>query len=424
MRLVLLTQYYPPETGAPQNRLSDLARRLAARGHDVRVLTALPNYPLGRVFEGWRGRLGGVDRVDGIPVLRSWILASPRKATVPQLAGYGSFALSSALAGLAALPARADVLMWESPPLFLAPTAWALARRLRARLVMNVSDLWPKAAVDLGVLKDRRLVAGFEALERWAYRSADLVTHQTDGLGTGIRTRWPGARTLLFPNGVDLDHFVRQPADGALRQSLGIPADVAVVGYGGNFGRAQALHQVVEAAACMVDRPVVFLLMGAGPCRPDVEARVRELGLANVRILDPVPRADLPALQSLWDVSVVPLADAGLMQESRPSKMFELMAMEVPFVFCGRGEGADLAAESGGATVVDAERPEALAAALGRWLDAGERSRRTAGRMARAFVAGRFDRAAIADRLEEALLGLLAPREPPAGRRVGEEPHG
>jgi glycosyltransferase involved in cell wall biosynthesis len=306
------------------------------------------------------------------------------------------------------LPRRADVLLWESPPLFLAPAAWLLAKRLGARLVMNVSDLWPKAAVDLGVLKDRRLRAFFESWEAWAYSSAALVTHQTEGLGAGIRSRSPGTRTLLFPNGVDLEHFRRRPVDPVLRRELGIPEGHLVVGYGGNFGRAQAMHQIVDAAAHLKGRDVTFLLLGAGPCRPEVELRARDLGLSNVLFRDPLPKSRMPDVQSLWDVSVVPLADAPLMHESRPSKMFELMAMEVPFVFCGQGEGADIALASEAATVVGAERPEALAWALARWLDAGQKSRCEAGRRGRAFVAEHFDRARIADALEAGLINLVA----------------
>src|SRR5687768_3641777 len=151
MRMTILTQYYPPEMGAPQGRLSALARELARRGHAATVLTAMPNYPAGRVDP----RYGGVfrrERMDGVDVVRAWIHPTLRTAFVPRVASYLSFALSSAAAGAAALP-RADYLLVESPPLLLGPTAVALARLKGARLIFNVSDLWPESAVRLGALK-------------------------------------------------------------------------------------------------------------------------------------------------------------------------------------------------------------------------------------------------------------------------------
>ncbi|HVM03285.1 MAG TPA: glycosyltransferase family 4 protein, partial [Acidimicrobiales bacterium] len=311
MRVVLLTQYYPPETGAPQARLADLARRLSAHGHEIEVVTAMPNYPTGSIFPGWRGLLLGAERDGGQVVLRSWLYTSPRPSTPRQLATYGSFATTAALTAPLRLR-RADVLLWESPPLFLAPTAALLRRRLGARLVMNVSDLWPQSAVDLGVLRSRRLLSLLEGWERWAYASADLVTYQTEGIGAGIERRAPAARRALFPNGVDLDRFRRRPARPELRAQLGLPESGPVVGYAGNFGRAQSLEQVVDAAALLEagGSPATFLLVGDGPRRQHVEERARSLGLAHVRFSRPWPASQMPELLSLFDAAVVPLADA------------------------------------------------------------------------------------------------------------------
>ena len=145
MKIAILTQYYPPETGAPQARLSDLARRLVERGHDVSVITAMPNYPVGRIFDEWRGRPVAREVRDGVVVLRSWMFAYKGPSVLRQLLSYFSFLLSSIITAPFRLR-RADILLWESPPLFLSIAAFILARRLRAKLVMNVSDLWPRSA--------------------------------------------------------------------------------------------------------------------------------------------------------------------------------------------------------------------------------------------------------------------------------------
>lgn len=416
MRLVILAQYYPPETGAPQSRLSDLATRLHRRGHDVTVVTAMPNYPSGRVFPEWRGRLLARETRDGVVVLRSWLATSARRSTFRQLLAYGTFALSAAVTAPLRLRA-ADVVLWESTPLFLAPTGYVLAKRLRTPLVMNVSDLWPRAAVEFNVLTDRRLIAVFEALERWAYRSADAVTCQTEAIAAGVRERCPDCRTALFPNGVDPERFDPSRTVAADRARFGLRADSFVVGYVGNFGRAHALHQVVEAAALMADRPdVEFLLMGDGPAHADIVAMSDRLGVTSIRFAAPVPVSDLPGVHAMLDAAVVPLADLALSAGVRSAKFFELAAMELPIVYCGRGEGAEIARRCG-SVVLDPERPSQLADALRALADLPLERRREMGRAARAHVVANFDRDVVADEMERLLLDVVANRSSRGTRR-------
>jgi hypothetical protein len=405
MHLVILTQYFAPETGAPQNRLGDLSRRLVARGHQVTVATAMPNYPTGRVRPEWRGRVLGREERDGARVLRSAIVPVAGGGAARQLLAYGSFAVSALLTA----PLRTgpvDVVMWESPPLFLAPTAWALARSRRARLVMNVSDLWPASAVQLGMIGPGRALRAVERLERWAYDTADLVLGQTEGILDGVRATRTSTPAALYPNGVDVEAWRPDPAARAgVRREMGLAESDVLVGYAGNFGRAQAFEQVLEAARLLGDRREVrFRIRGDGPQGQQVRAAA--VGLANVEVLPPVGPAALRREAQAWDLSVVPLADRPLFDGARPSKMFELMALGVPFVFCGRGEGAAVAVASGGALAISPEQPAELAAALTRLIGEDPDARRARAARMRAFAAEEYDRAAIAHRVEDLLLGL------------------
>jgi glycosyltransferase involved in cell wall biosynthesis len=404
LRLVILTQYYPPETGAPQGRLSDLATRLAARGHEVTVFTAMPNYPTGRVLPDWRGKVVARENRDGVEVKRSWIAPTATRSTPRQLWTYLTFAGSVTVTA----PFRlrwADVLLWESPPLFLAPTARLLAKRLGARLVMNVSDLWPRAAVDLGVIREGRLLAAFERLERRAYRRAALVSCQTEGVASGVRAREPSARTFVYPNGVDVARFDRSRVVPEDRAALGLRPGTFAVGYAGNFGRFQALDQVVDAAAALRHRDdIEFVMLGDGPCRDDVVARAR--GLDNLRVLDAVPNVRIPPILTALDAAIVPLANVPVQAGARPAKMFELAALEVPFVYCGSGEGAAIA-ERCAMPVVPPERPKELAAAIEELAALPEDRRARMGAAGRAHVVAHFDRADIAERMERELLALL-----------------
>ena len=151
MRIGILTQYYPPEHGAPQNRLHDLASRLAKKGAEIVVLTAMPNYPKGEVFESHKGKFICAETIDGVKVIRSYIFASKNKKTFIQLAVYFSFVFSSMLAGLFKF-GKLDYLICESPPLFLGFSAIFLKLITKAKLIMNISDLWPESAVQLGLI--------------------------------------------------------------------------------------------------------------------------------------------------------------------------------------------------------------------------------------------------------------------------------
>ena len=409
MRLVILTQYYRPETGAPQNRLADLARRARERGHEVIVLTAMPNYPSGTVRADHRRRLVASDEIDGVRVLRSWIHGHRGRGTVHQLLAYASFAASSLLTAPFRVR-RADVLLWESPPLFLAPTAELLARRMRARLVMNVSDLWPETAIDLGMIRGPRLVRFFMAMARRSYQRSDLVTGQTEGILEGIEAVAPGTPTLLVPNGVDCERFGPQSRDEELAARLGLAPGRRVVAYAGNFGRAQALEQVVAAAQQLLAArdDLVVLLVGDGPVKPAIVEAARGIDPDRLLLRPSVDAAEMPRLLGLIDVAVVPLADQPVFEGARPSKMFELLAAGVPFVFCGRGEGADLVVASGAARVVPPQAPDQLAVALGELLDLDRDERAQMVEAGRAWVRERFDREAIGAAVIDRLAELIA----------------
>ena len=411
MKLIILTQYYPPEHGAPQNRWHDLVRRWRTKGVEVTVLTAMPNYPGGEVFPAYKGRWSLREEVDGVPVVRSWIWASKKKGIIPQLRAYFSFVFSSMMVGLTSL-SKADFLMCESPPLFLGFTAVVLSLLKRAKLVMNISDLWPESAVQLGMLKPGPALSILEWFERFLYRSSVLVTCQTEGIVAGVKKSFPGARTFLFPNGVDPEMFQPAPRDPALRRELGMPEEGLVVGYGGNHGRSQGLSQVLEAASILKKEKVFFALFGDGPEKEELQVKAASLGLDNLRFYASRPRQEMCRVQALWDIALVPLKDLKIFEGARPSKMFELMAGGIPFVFCGKGEGAELAERSGCAVIVPPERPRELAEAILKLSNTPREELRQMGEAGHRFVLEHFDRSKLAGRFLEELESKITGRRP------------
>ncbi len=406
MRIVILTQYYPPEHGAPQNRLHDLAKRLVAAGDEVTVMTAMPNYPRGEVFRDYRGKFSMEEEIDGVRVVRSWIFASKSKGKIPQLTSYFSFVATSALIGLFKLR-RADVLICESPPLFLGFSALFLKAAKSAKLVFNVSDLWPESAVQLGMIGPGFALSFLEWFERRLYRSSAFVSCQTEGIADGVKAAVPDAETLILPNGVDLDMFPRRERGKRKKGD-----ESFIVGYGGNHGRSQALTQVLEAARIVKERrsDIEFRLVGDGPEKPSLIDKAKEMGLDNVRFDPPVDRTAMAGAMAEWDVALVPLRDIPLFDGARPSKMFELMAVGLPFIFCGKGEGAEIAKKSGCAVVVPPESSKKLAIAILKLADKPARSLTRMRNNGRKFVEDNFNRAEIAKRFRERLEEVVNPR--------------
>ncbi len=410
MKIIILTQYYPPEHGAPQNRLHDLARRFAMAGHEITVMTAMPNYPKGKVFPEYRGKFSMREEIDGVNVVRSWIFASKSKGKFAQLTVYFSFVFSAIFAGIFRLP-KADYLICESPPLFLGFSALLLRLFKRAKLIMNISDLWPESAVQLGMIGPGLPLSMLEWFERLLYKKSKLVLCQTEGIIDGVKKSYPHAETLLFPNGVDLDMFSIREKDANLAKEFNINKDDFIVGYGGNHGRSQALLQVLEAAKRISEnnksvKGIKFLLCGDGPEKIELVKKAKNMGLTNLQFIESQSREKMADIQSLWDIALVPLKNIALFDGARPSKMFELMAGGIPFIFCGQGEGAEVAKRSGCAVVVPPEDSAKFADAILAFAKLAKQDRVEMGKKGHEFVKKNFNRAKLADVLMEKIESL------------------
>lgn len=338
MRLLVITQYYPPEIGAPQNRLHELAVRLKAYGAEIEVLTALPNYPKMEIQEGYENGKNREEQIDGIPVHRSWIYVSASKGIVARLLNYFSFVVSSYFRGRK-LPAF-DFVLVESPPLFLGYSAMALSRKLKAKLIFNVSDLWPESAEKLGIVNNRSLLKMAYNLEAKCYKKSTLVTGQTQGIISDISKRFPNKQVYWLPNGVNIDFYNPLNFSGDEFRSLhGFKPNDLLFFYGGILGHAQGLDIILNAAHQLQDlQDVHFILQGSGPEKATLQELKAKLQLNNVHFLEPVAKAEMPAILKSIDVALVPLKNLPLFQGAIPSKVFEALAMEVPLLLGVDGE--------------------------------------------------------------------------------------
>lgn len=402
MKIAILTQYYPPEVGAPQRRLSFLARSLARRGHSVWVLTGMPNYPTGRLFPGYGGWLRRESN-DGVEILRSYIHPSKSLSFVPRMASYLSFAASSIVNGLWALPGL-DLLIVESPPLFLALSGFVLSRTKGAKLVFNVSDLWPASAVELGVIGRGVSYRLALALERFAYAKADLVSGQSRGIVEDIQKRVPEAQICLFSNAVDTDEFRPEKCSQRLREAYARPDDLLVT-YVGLHGLAQGLEQVLDAAEELGDEAGVrFLLVGDGPEKAPLMARAAAKGLDHVTFSPAVAAKDVPVLLASSDVILVPLRTA--LTGAVPSKLYEAMASGRPVILSADGEAKRIVTEAECGLTAPPGDGKSLSEAI-RSLQAKPAWRQEMGLRGRRAAEMLYDREKVTQRFIDQLEGLV-----------------
>ena len=327
MRILFLTQYYPPEVGAPQNRLHELALRLKNQGAEVEVLTAMPNYPKMEIDEAYRGGKIKEEFIDGIKVYRSGIFVSKSSSIIHRLLNYFSFVFTSYFRGLKLT--NYDFLLVESPPLFLGYSAMGLAKKLKAKLIFNVSDLWPESAEKLDLVTNKYLLKMAYDLEKKCYQRAKLVTGQTQGIVDNIKERFPNKDVFWLPNGVDLEYYNPNQVKTDFRCKNGFEASDLLFFYGGIIGHAQGLEVILEAANRLKDYShIKFILQGAGPEKERLLALKENLGLDNVFFFNPVNKKEMPSILKAVDVALVPLKKLELFTGAIPSKIFEALAME------------------------------------------------------------------------------------------------
>lgn len=394
MHFCILTQYYPPEIGAPQARLSELAAHFVRRGHKVTILTAMPNYPTGKILAGYGGFFKR-ESIGEVEVIRTFIYPTQRANFLHRLTNYFSFVISSILVGTFALR-RPDFLLVESPPLFLGFSAIWLSGLKRCRMIFNISDLWPESAVRMGVLRGDSLACRMSFwLEALCYRKAWLVSGQSKSILADISSRFPSATTFHLSNGADTRKFSPENRSAAVRDELaGRPGFIIL--YTGLHGLAQGLEQLLAAAEELREEPVYrFVLIGDGPEKKKLVARCQTSALDNVTFSDPLPSTDIPPLTASADVIVVPLKS--FIPGAVPSKIYEAMASAKPIVLIASGEAADIVLENNAGLVVDPGDIAGLVSAL-KTLYADPDQCRMLGENGRNAALEKFDRSLIANR--------------------------
>jgi glycosyltransferase involved in cell wall biosynthesis len=364
MRILFLSDNFPPEGNAPATRLHEHALRWVRAGHEVTVVTCAPNFPEGRLFPGYRNRLRQVEELDGIRVVRVKTYITANEGFVRRTLDYMSFMAMGFLAGL--LERRPDVVVATSPQFFCAIGGWALSVARWRPFVFELRDLWPASIMAVGAMKTSPLMKALERIELFLYRRAAAIVPVTHSFRDDLVRRGIAAdRIHVVVNGVDLDRYEPRSRDADLAREFGLEGKF-VAGYMGTHGMAHALPKVLEAAERLQARDdIAFFFAGSGAERGVVERIVAERGLANVRLIPRQPKERMPALWSLCDLSIVPLRNAPVFATVIPSKIFESMGMGVPILISlPEGEATAIIRRRGAGICVPPEDPEAMASAI------------------------------------------------------------
>ncbi len=365
MRFLILTQFFPPEIGAPQTRLQSIATELLRMGHEVEIVTALPNYPTGKPFPGYERCFYRREILEGVVVHRVWLY--PALGTgIKRMMNYVSFTLASFVGLFRAR--KPDYIFVESPPLLLSVPAYIASRFWRVPFIFNVSDLWPDAIADGGFLNRGFLLRRLAALEIWSYRKAAYVNAVTEGVrDTLLRKKSvPPEKIMFLPNGVDTVLFQPRPPDAGLRAQLRLDGKRVVL-WAGTLGFAHGIEHILQAAKSLGSEPEIhFLFVGDGSAKSELQSLAKQMELRNVTFCDPVPPEVLARYFSIAQVGLASLTNIPLWNATRPAKLFPLFASGKPVVFAGAGEGAHLVQQAKAGIVVPPEDSGALAEAVRR----------------------------------------------------------
>jgi glycosyltransferase involved in cell wall biosynthesis len=416
MRILYVSQYFPPEIGAPAARVHELSREWVRRGHEVTVLTAFPHHPSGIKRAEDRGVLERRERVDGIELLRTYVYAVPNKGIVRRMASYASFMMSAVALGPLRLSSP-DVVIATSPQLLCGVAGYILSRSFGAPYVFEVRDLWPESILAVDAMGDNAIIRSLKSLARFLYRSCDQIVTVGEGYKRSIHQLYsidPGKMSVI-PNGIDRTLFSPLPRDNEVRREYGW-GDKFVVLYLGTHGMAHALDKVLEAASRLSgDRRLHFVFVGDGAEKDNLKQRATAAQLTNVQFIDPQPKSRVPLFYAACDLGIVTLRDTALFQEVLPSKIFEYLGMERAILLGVGGEARRLVESAGAGLYVPSEDVEAMVAAIRRLSQDSARLEEM-GRRGRAHVLEHYDRGALADRYLDLLTGISSKGSHAPGR--------
>jgi colanic acid biosynthesis glycosyl transferase WcaI len=365
MRVLIYSYNYHPEPIGIAPLMTELAEGLVSRGHEVRVITGMPNYPQRKIYDEYKGKWYVTEERNGVTIQRSYVWVKPKPKLIDRLLLESSFVLTSFLQALRGW--QPDVILLTVPPLPVCVPAALLGWFYNCPIVLNLQDILPEAAIHTGVLKNKHMIRVFEGLEKFAYRTAHTISVIADGFVDNLTKKGvPAEKITCIPNWVDVNFIRPLPKQGnAFRSAYGLE-DKFVVLYSGNIALTQGLETVVEAASRLRHIPeIVFVIVGEARALKRLQTHCQNCGADNVLLLPFQPREQLPEMLAAADVGLI-VQKSNVISFNMPSKTQVLLASGRPIIASvpDTGTSARAVRQSGGGLVVAPEDPDALAKAV------------------------------------------------------------
>lgn len=341
MKILFLTDNFPPEVNAPATRTYEHCREWVKQGAEVTVITCFPNFPEGRVYAGYKNIWRKTEYVDGIKVIRVWSYISANKGLLKRILDYISFSVTAFITGIFQ---KADIIIATSPQFFTALTGRTLSFWKRKPWIMEVRDLWPESIKTVGAMKDNLFIRYFEKEAQWCYRSADKIIAVTDSFKSEIIKKGFSADKIeVIKNRANIELYKSQPKNKKLQQELKIEGK-KVLGYIGTHGMAHKLDYILDCAKELQLKklPFHFLLIGNGAEKSKLLEKIKTEKIENVTMLDSIPKNEVPKYLSVLDAAIINLRKSDLFKTVIPSKIFETAAMQIPILLGVDGEARSI----------------------------------------------------------------------------------
>ena len=355
MKILFITDNFPPEVNAPATRTYEHCQEWLKNGVDVTVITCNPNFPHGEVYRGYKNRLYQKENIDGIEVIRVWSYMASNTGFFKRVFDYFSFSFMAFWVGLFQ---KSDIIIATSPQFFTTWAAWGLNKIKRKPWVFELRDIWPESIQSVGAIRDKRTLDILEKIELALYRDADRVVAVTDSFRENLVSRGIDIdKVSVVTNGSNMELFNLKEKNQKFIEELNLQ-DKFIIGYIGTHGMAHSLDFIVKSIAKIDDNSIHFLFIGNGAMKNRIVKLAKELNLRNVTFLDSIKKELVPEYLSIVDISLAPLKKSDTFKSVIPSKIFEASSMQKPTLLGVEGESKRIIKRYGAGVCYEPENEE------------------------------------------------------------------
>ena len=407
MNFLLLTQYYPPESGSASLKMAELAEYLVYKGHNVTVITGFPNYPYGKVYNGYKMKLYKKEKIKGVNIIRTPLyIASKRRSFKHRMMNHVSFMLTSIYGCF--LTRKPDLIYYYSPPLFLGFSAWVLGKIYRVPVVSEINDLWPQAPIALGLIKNPLIIKAAEGFEKFVYRRNAFLFFYSNTMRSMVTNKGvPERKAEIHPLWISTIEFCpkSQKEVEEIKIKYNFNGKFTIM-YAGYIGLAQGLDVVLNVAEILSQcKDILFVLIGEGPEKENLIIKAEISGLKNIMFIPFQSKEVIARFLSAADVLFAHLDPAPHRLGTIPSKILAYMSIGKPLIIAAEGETKNLIEKSKCGIVVEPRNGEAIAKAT-LSLYKNVNLRKKMGEKGRAYVIENFDENRLLPKLESRLIDI------------------